>query len=331
MASSALSARCSAATTDSPGSSSDSSGSSAPIAGEAGIGRRVRAFRSICSTSRTTSSSVACTASRQEAERCARSPSAVTRAMSSSATTARIDSRAARASLAEASSWSAFTRSPRHHFVGRPDLVLECLQRPAHSHRARPAPPRPRHRDRRHAGGSIELFGQHPGTHVELRSCFLEPPHLGFKRGGAFDERGMRGAALGSAAVQVLGGVARVEQTALRHRQALVGRALVVLQAARSIRGLRPDGDRARRAPLRPDGARAPAARPSGPAASLRRRRAAAGPRRRRQLSPAGGARRSARRSRSTPARSSPRARRSPRASRNSASRSPLERARAAP
>ena len=107
------------------------------------------------------------------------------------------------------------------------------------------------------AAARLVAFGRERARpRFELGARFLEALHFGGQRGRAFDEGRVGGAGFGRALAEILGGLARFEQAALRGGQPIVGRPLIVFQPARSTRGLRPDAGRWPRAPLRPAGAR---------------------------------------------------------------------------
>ena len=135
------------------------------------------------STSTTTSSSVACTASRHDAARCARSLSAVARAMSSSATTARIDSSVDAGVLDRGLVLVGLDAKRRHDLVGGAHVLLQPLRARARRRRAAPRPPRPpRARSSICARDLIELAGQRARAQLELGGRFLQPPHVGLER-----------------------------------------------------------------------------------------------------------------------------------------------------
>ena len=99
--------------------------------------------------------------------------------------------------------------------------------------------------------------------------------------------------------------VPRAEQRSLRVGQPLVGGALLLSRRAIDSLRLRCAARRARRAPLPPDAARGAMTSALRASRARPRRRAPAAPRSRRSPSPGGAVRRSARRSRWSPARSS--------------------------
>ena len=76
----------------------------------------------------------------------------------------------------------------------------------------------------------VALGGEGHRARLELGAGFLEPLDLGGQRDGAFDERRVSGAGFGRALTELLGGLARLEQAALRRRQPFVGRPLIVFE-----------------------------------------------------------------------------------------------------
>ena len=266
------------------------------------IRRRLRRRAPAASTSASTSSSVACTASTHDAARGARGRFRRSRARRRARRPRRGSPRArARASLIDAVLLRRPARAARP--PRRRPLARRRAARRARGRRRRAAP-RPATIAARSSSTRrrvcVELGGERRGARSSSARGLLEPLHLGGERRRALDQRGVRGAGLGGAAAQVLGRLARLEQAPLRVGQPLVGRALLVLEP----------GDRRARLVLAAIervallfGLTALAREllaPSARAASLRRRRAAAAPRSRRWPSPAGDARRSARRSRSS-------------------------------
>ena len=79
-------------------------------------------------------------------------------------------------------------------------------------------------------GGGRELAGHDRGPCVELGGCFLESLHFDGERRRPLHQRGVRGAGVGGLPVDILRGFPRLEQAALRQRQALVRRALVAIE-----------------------------------------------------------------------------------------------------
>ena len=76
----------------------------------------------------------------------------------------------------------------------------------------------------------IALGRQREGPSLELGPRFLEALDLGGQRGGPFDKGRMVGAGFGRASAEIFGGLARLEQAALRRGEPIVSRPLVVLQ-----------------------------------------------------------------------------------------------------
>ena len=81
------------------------------------------------------------------------------------------------------------------------------------------------------AAARLVAFGRERARpRFELGARFLEPLHLGGQRGRALDEGRVGGAGFGRALAEILGGLARLEQAALRGGQPIVGRPLIVFQ-----------------------------------------------------------------------------------------------------
>src|SRR5260221_4727189 len=74
------------------------------------------------------------------------------------------------------------------------------------------------------------LGRQRDGSGFELGPCFFEALDLGSQSGGPFDKRRMVGARFSGATAEILGGLARLEQAALRSSKPIVSRPLIVLQ-----------------------------------------------------------------------------------------------------
>ena len=154
------------------------------------------------------------------------------RATSSSATTARIASSAARASLIAASCSSAFARSADDGVVGRLHVAAQRVERAHVGVELRFARRRwPRAAPRRGAASCVELGGQRGRARLELGGRLLEPLHFGGERGGALDQRRVRRRRLrrrGGSAPRSASRASNSRRCA--SGQPLVGRALLVLE-----------------------------------------------------------------------------------------------------
>ncbi len=80
------------------------------------------------------------------------------------------------------------------------------------------------------AAAALEIGAERGKTLFQFDGRLLETPHLGRQRARALDQRRVRGARFGRAPAQVVGRLARLEQAALRDGQPLVGLPLLVVQ-----------------------------------------------------------------------------------------------------
>ena len=103
----------------------------------------------------------------------------------------------------------------------------------------------------------VALGRERARARFEFGAGFLEALHLGGQRRRAFDEAPRESARASAARLaEILGGLARLEQAALRGGQPVVGRPLIVFEPRdRLARFVLAAVDRLR-APLRPAGAR---------------------------------------------------------------------------
>src|SRR5256885_6492014 len=78
--------------------------------------------------------------------------------------------------------------------------------------------------------GLLQLRPKARRTQLQLGECLFEALHIGCEAGRALDKRRMRGTGVGRALAQLLRGLSRFEQAALRDGEALVGDTLSVFE-----------------------------------------------------------------------------------------------------